>query len=316
MYQYNVSNDVTDKAVSVISAKDDKKKELEDKIKSIQDRFDLSSDATGGNLPDSNLDLEELEFKDKTDDEIKSEAESSLGQYYRSGIADIEQDIKDEADNYNAKANQLISSNEESKKNIDQYTESAKQSLSDEALKRGLARSSIVINKMEAFDRDKLDKYAELDKQLTGEMDAINFELNALEGKRKQALSDFELEYADKLNQKISSLKSELDKRRDEVTKYNNEIREKEKEYEADVAKLARQFAEADDKKTQELLEYATKNGYTNLELFKREAVYFAVDNYLKGLDPETIDYVLNSKKVQDSLPESYISTLRAKYLD
>ena len=314
MYQYYITKDTSNNAKSMLEEQDKKKKELEDKISNINSKFDLSQSSSDVELPDE-LSLEKLTFEDKSKEDIEKEATDSLAGYYNNSKNAIYEDIKNEENEYMQNIDTLKKDNLDSKEQLSSYYDEAKQSASDDALKRGLARSSIVVNKLEAFDQDKLDKYAELDRTLSNSINAINFELSALKGEQEKALSNFEIEYASKLNDKIASLTQELEDKKNEVIKYNNEIEEKEKEYEQKLASFSQELAEADNDKVMDILEYATENGYTSLDRFRTEAVYYTISQYLSSLSPEDARYVLEtSDTIKNSVPQEYYQKLYNDY--
>lgn len=314
MYQYYITNETSKSAKDVLSEQDKKKKELEDKIANINSKFDISESSSDVELPEE-LKLEKLTYEDKSKEEIEEEAKDSLATYYNNTKNSIYDDIQNKENEYLQNIDSLKSDNESAKQQLSSYYDDVKQSASDDALKRGLARSSIVINKLEAFDKDKLDKYAELDKTLSNSINAINFELSALQDEQDKALSNFEIEYASKLNDKINDLTKELEDKKSEVIKYNNEIEEKEKEYEQKLASFSQELAESNNDKITDILEYATENGYSSLDRFRTEALYYTISQYLSSLSKEDARYVLESSDaIKNSVPDSYYKKLLTDY--
>lgn len=115
----------------------------------------------------------------------------------------------------------------ESEKRISDSYETAKNNASDEAIKRGIARSSIISEQLKDFDEAKIkdvenayatarEKIAEADEKIV----SLTEELS-------KAVASYDMEEAVKINERINSLKEERTKKQNEVTEYNNALKEK-----------------------------------------------------------------------------------------
>lgn len=105
-----------------------------------------------------------------------------------------------------------------------------------EALKRGLARSSIIMNKIEEFDKGKIDSAAKIQSGLAEKLNKIDYNIASLETAREKALADADMQYAADLTKKIKELETERQKNVNEALQYNNTVTEKEAKYAADQA--------------------------------------------------------------------------------
>lgn len=115
----------------------------------------------------------------------------------------------------------------ESEKRISDSYETAKNNASDEAIKRGIARSSIISEQLKDFDEAKIkdvenayatarEKIAEADEKIV----SLTEELS-------KAVASYDMEEAVKINERINALKEERTKKQNEVTEYNNALKEK-----------------------------------------------------------------------------------------
>ena len=81
------------------------------------------------------------------------------------------------------------------------------------------------------------------------------------------------------------------------------------------MASFSQELAEADNDKVMDILEYATENGYTSLDRFRTEAVYYTISQYLSSLSPEDARYVLEtSDTIKNSVPQEYYQKLYNDY--
>lgn len=114
-----------------------------------------------------------------------------------------------------------------SEKRISDAYETAKNNAADEAIKRGIARSSIISEQLKGFDeakiRDVENAYAAAREKIAEADDKIG---NLTEELLK-AVASYDIEEAVKINERITALKEERTKKQNEVTEYNNALKEK-----------------------------------------------------------------------------------------
>ena len=94
------------------------------------------------------------------------------------------------------------SSKKDKQEIISAYT-SAKNEAKDDAIKRGLARSSIIVNTLASYDKGMLENLESEAKELESAISGYESERNLLEEQKNSALASFDIEYAVKLQDKI-----------------------------------------------------------------------------------------------------------------
>ena len=256
------------------SAKQNDRDELLKKFDDINKKYSFSDNSV------SDLNLTKLQYSAPSEEDITEKAKNSLAEYYKTGVDKINNQNIEKINKINSQIEEEKQNTENSKNNLEKYYVQAKENTSNEALKRGLGRSSIVINKLEAFDRDQIENYIQLDKELTNKLNTLNIEKNTLEAQKETALNNFDIEYALKLSQKIDSIKEEVSNTEKEVVKYNNEIALKEANY--------KQGVENDRiKNTEKLLEYEKEYGTDSLTEAKLTEKFDLAYNYLMGMSKE-----------------------------
>ncbi len=210
-------------------------KKLEEELAKIDSRFDLYG-TNAYNLPKS-VDYTELSYTPLTDDEIKKYAEDALKEYRLSGASQINDSAaRSRADLTSSKAG-LSDAALKKQQEIDSAYDAAKQSSSSDALKRGLARSSIIVNKLNALEASKAGAKADAAESLIDGLYAIDQKIADLETERLDALDEFDVLYAAKLSTEIQKQKEERRERLDEVIKYNNNLKTQNADYGLDYAK-------------------------------------------------------------------------------
>ena len=282
MYTYKFTDEQSDKIK--------KQSNLFDEFKNVDKKYSFDN---------SNITLDRMEYEAPSIEEVKQSAVDSLGSYLDSGKKNIENEYESKV----ADINSLQSANKENlisqKNDIKSTYDELKQNASEDSIKRGLARSSIIVNVLEAFDNKMLDDYANLDKEYTKKFQELEEEKSLLESQKQSALNSFDISYATKLNDKIEEINKEIEEKEKEVLEYNNQIAEKEAEYKLDQQK-----------RNQELLEYIGKYGSTALNRVKENEKYNLALSYFMSLDKdEALAELLNNDQYKVELGNFY-STL------
>ena len=231
----------------------DKKAELEKTLDKIDADYAANGNRTYGGI--SVPDLKEKEYNAPTDDEIVAAAEKELG-----ASADVKRNAlksgaQEKTNDLNAEIESVKKAGEERRKSLGEKYAVAKENAENQAIKRGIARSSIVAEQLKDLDKANIAEDAEIEKSVAGEISAINEKIQNLTDELSAAIADLDMQTAVKVNERINQLKTERQKRTDEVLEYNNKIAEKR----ASVAeKLAKNGQVADEKESDE---YAKMRG-------------------------------------------------------
>ena len=204
--------------------------EKEDLLKDLKN-FNEQIEQGIANVNKNQLSLTRLEYDAPTDDEIIKLASESLESKYKQK-KDSLTDLTTEKKNVFLSAIERAKENSQREKiEVNDSFEKAKQSVENNALKRGMARSSVVVNEVGQLERQKNSQLGEVDRELTEKIEGINSQINSLEAELSQSIKDLDMEKAVELNEKITTLKEERKAKQDEVIKYNNSISETETKY-------------------------------------------------------------------------------------
>ena len=282
MYTYKFTDEQSDKIK--------KQSNLFDEFKNIDKKYSFDN---------SDITLDRMEYQAPTKEEVEQSAIASLGSYLDSGKKDIENEYESKVSDIN----KLQSTNKDNlisqKNDLKETYQELKQNASEDSIKRGLARSSIIVNVLEAFDNKMLEDYANLDKAYTQKFQELEEEKSLLESQKQNALNSFDISYATKLNEKIEEINKEIEEKEKEVLEYNNQIAEKEAEFKLDQQD-----------RNQELLEYIGKYGSTALNRVKENEKYNLALSYFMSLDKdEALAELLNNDQYKIELGNFY-STL------
>ena len=246
MYEYKFSDEQTEKI--------NKKTAVLDSFKQIDKKYSFDNDE---------IKLERKTFTAPSTEEIQSIAEDSLQEYKLSGIDKIKTNYASKISDLDQKEIQNQQNLTSKKSQLKGVYEELKQDASNDSIKQGLARSSIIVNVLDAFDKEMLDTYSKLDSEYNSQFKKLQEEKSLLETQKKNALDAFDISYASKLNDKIEEINASIEKKQKEVDEYNKEIEKQEKE-----------FKENQEKENQELMEFINLYGKETLDRVKQQEKY------------------------------------------
>ena len=303
MNNYSVDDAITKKVASAYD-KDKEKNELDGvigTINAINDSFGLIE------IPDyEEPDFSRLDVPSKSGEEIEKEARDALADYRNTELSSLDSDFESKRDSLEQNKEDLKENKISTLSTISSTYNKARENASNDALRRGLARSSIIVSVLDAFSKDEIEDINRVEKDYVDSLNAIDFEINALDAQRKQAINDFDIAYAVKLNDKINILTSEFEKKQSEIIKYNNEIAEKEKEYQDNYNKLVADIKEKNITNASKQSELVSKYGTKALANYTKNQVFAVLDNYLAGKDKSKRIELLTSSGLKDALGANY----------
>lgn len=240
------------------------------------------------------LNLEELKYTPETDAELSKKAENSLKDYYLKAINEINDEVTRAQKDLDEYKSGLSAAAQQQKEYLDNAYTEAKKNVSDDALKRGLARSSIVVNKISALEDSKASEVSGVAAQLFDSVAKIDYDLAALESQREKALADFDISYAAKLENEIDELKEARQARYDEVVKYNNDLKKEQAKYELDYAKADAALDDALYERMKESIEGGLNEKQAAAVLSRKTD---EIGSYLNGLDKSSAVRFLEENK-------------------
>lgn len=270
MYQYSFDEKTTDK----ITDSTKKAKDIFDEFAKIDDKYIF------GDKYNYDLDLKKIDYVAPTQEEVEEKAKNTLQSYKN-------QEIKAINDNYDKKNEQINQNVEQTKENSqlakneikDTYSK-VKQDASNDAIKRGLARSSIIVNQLSNYDNKMLNELSVLASETNDKLESLSTQKNSLELEKNNALNDFDIEYAVKLQNEIDTINSDIAKAEQTALKYNNEIAEIE-------AKWAKEQNQTNYDRQADLLQIINKYGSYAIDYAKQNEKYALAKQYFSQMDKD-----------------------------
>lgn len=280
---------------------DSDRDKLEEELAKIDAEYDKA--AGGSRLPDP-PEYEKLVYDAPGDEEIAARAAEELEAERVAGVEKIESDSAAAKAAKETERTAAAERAEQTKREISDSYDAAVKAFASDALSRGLARSSVAVNKTAELESGRARALSEAAAEAEAAASAIDEELAALEAARVQALNSFDIAHAAKVTQRISELTEEREKRREEVLKYNNELLEQANKDARDKAALE------SDLYTEYLnqLKLSGELGSSDPAASARNsAKYEAVRNYLLAMNKsDAAEAVRTDDLVRGSLTDYY----------
>ncbi len=194
---------------------------VKDHLQEIEDEFASQYPVFNESIYEG-LDYKRVEMP--TAETIEREAQSDLSGYRQSNIENIQIDYLADVNSLKNKENAVQSDLDatQSELGAERVTGLAEQQAQN--ISQGIERSSIAGNRAAAFN-------AAIDKELEAALNQANTEMAEISLKReiaesefRQALENFDITYANKLENRISELTKEYSKKQAEAVEYNERI--------------------------------------------------------------------------------------------
>lgn len=295
---------------------DSKSKEIETKTKAVDDvfktfdeidkKYKITLDDKSGDY-DQTLELEKKTFEKPDDASLEKQAEDGLSEYKQKSLKQIENDYMSNKNSIEEQIQNLDSSTKENKSELKNAYESVKTSASNDAIKRGLARSSIIVNKLAEYDKGMLAEFAKIEQDYNQTFNKLNSQKSLLEVQRQNALDTFDISYAVKLSEKINSLNEKLDQKEQEIIEYNNKIEQLEKEYELEKTEKKQEYERDLNKQKLDTLKYYGEYGTNQIDMLRAKEKYEVAYNYLMSIPKdEAVQLVENNENFRNNLGSYY----------
>jgi len=313
MYTYKIDDDTTKRVNALASTKKD-----EDKLDKLIQDLESYNNMFGNisyDLTESIPDFKKMDEIDIDEDKIKSRAENELSEYKTESVNKIVNNTNAELNKLNTDKKNITDTYKDAIDETKSFYEDKKESVGQDALKRGLSRSSIVVNVLDAFDKAEVSRYSKLNDELVANINEIDNSISNLKLEQEDALNSFDIEYAVKLQDKINLLTDDLLKKQNEILKYNNEIEEKEAEYNRKYAELEKELKSANWDKEHDLMQFAGKYGVNMIAKYKENQMYEMAEKYLSSIDKTyALNELKNNENLRQLLGEDNIAKLYNKF--
>lgn len=185
---------------------------------------------------------EKIDYEKMSDEQLEEKAKNAYKEYERTAIEGIDEGIEAERETLNKSKEQAASSLDAKKSKLDELYDEAKKSLDSDVLKRGLARSSIAVERSADLEKNRAQGKSDAETEYAKAVEELALRILGLDEKKQSQMSKLEKELANKVAAKIDELKEKDEKAAVDALKYNNGIEEKSAKDKTDRLKLEQEL--------------------------------------------------------------------------
>lgn len=249
--------------------------------------------------PDS-LNLEKIDVPNKSEQEISKEAEKVINEKFEEAKKTSNKNYENKIDEILKSNEKLMSKNQENQKEINSYYDASRKETENQMLKRGLARSSIVIGELASIEGTRASDLAKLLSSFEQTLDSNEKQIQEYNNLKEQAIEELDIKKVLEIENKISSLTEEYEKAKKDAISFNNNIEKLQAEYKKDLDKQKLE-------KQKETLKLKSTYGddYFKEELHQKQ--YDFLESYLDSLEPSyALNLLLTNKEFKIMLQDKF----------
>lgn len=290
---------------------------LSGEIQKIKDKYQELIDGLASSKPEITLpkyEPEKMTYTGATDEEIAKSGADSLVEYYLKSINSINSTTSAQQKSKLNDRERALENAKDQQQYIEQVYAALKDAAEKDAVKRGIARSSIISGQKHAYDSDMASNLIKLSEDTYKEIARIDSDIDELEAEKTKALNDFDIVYAAKLAIEIENRRTERDEKAEAVQKYNNQLEKEAAEYEINRQKSEQSLikGEIDIKNA----DSETAKKYSELISERDDETYNYVKNYLSGLTAAQRKSLYSDPEFISAVGESQLAKLKSAFGD
>lgn len=232
------------------------------------------------------------------EDELRESISNALSKENETKKASKQKLTSEEIEKVLNQMQSLTQSAEGNTQNVSEIYDEERESFSMDALKRGLARSSIALLKISEIDNGKANKLNQIAENLSQELLEKEQTIQNLQTSLSDSFEKLDLELVEDIENELSKQIEELRKQQEEILEFNNNVNKLEAEYQLKLPDKLKEAEEYNKQAKQEQLKSTFK---------KSNELYLACVDYFGKLDRKTaINEFLQTQELQTVLGSAY----------
>jgi len=180
-----------------------------------------------------NLGLQKIDVPVLDKDALKSEVEKQETDKINKEKAERESASNKKIENILAEIESKKETTSETSSEINEIYDEYKISAENEAVKRGLARSSFVLLNLNGIEKSRAEALSQTATNLEKEIGKLENEITTLKNELVEALNNLDLELGENINTELKNRISEIEEKQKEAIEFNNNVSRLEAEYAA-----------------------------------------------------------------------------------
>lgn len=233
--------------------------------------------------------LQKMEYTPLTEEEINKKATSAVDEKYALKKDALTSNFENELKQTEQKAKDIKENSQVKKQELEGLYSALEEKLSNNAVKRGISRSSIIAEQIKNLGLEKVKDVLNIDNETASAIEKNAQMIDELKVKYQKAVSNLDLEKAIEINENIEKIKKEQESKIEEVLKYNNLVTRQEAELKQEVGEPSKlEISKIKSQMIKQAVDY-----YSKLPKEKRLEAFLADEEILELLGEDS--YVIGN---------------------
>ena len=233
--------------------------------------------------------LQKMEYTPLTEEEINKKATSAVDEKYALKKDALTSNFENELKQTEQKAKDIKENSQVKKQELEGLYSALEEKLSNNAVKRGISRSSIIAEQIKNLGLEKVKDVLNIDNETASAIENNAQMIDELKVKYQKAVSNLDLEKAIEINENIEKIKKEQESKIEEVLKYNNLVTRQEAELKQEVGEPSKlEISKIKSQMIKQAVDY-----YSKLPKEKRLEAFLADEEILELLGEDS--YVIGN---------------------
>ncbi|MBR2337271.1 MAG: hypothetical protein IKA61_04950 [Clostridia bacterium] len=269
----------------------EEKKKLKEKLGEIDSEYKSAPNRTYNGIAVPNV--EEKTYEMPSDEQVAKKADEEISPLYDAKIQSLNSESEFQRESVENEKDELYQRAEQSLKELKKTYDKARENTSDEAIKRGLARSSIILNQLKDLENSEINATGGILSQRDKDLSALSKKIDEIKLKLLNDTNVLNEERAKEINERLEELLEKYRAEEKEVIEYNNKLKAQKAET---LAKLksagiianetnSEEYANMIAKKTKALYSYYFAFGKNALDEIKKDRQFIIENVGEKGYD-------------------------------
>lgn len=185
------------------------------------------------------IQLDRLPTDDRSDDELLEAVKTKLNAKYGTLVSDANRSNAKKINDMNELIKKAEADAQKRKAEESELYANAEKAVENDALKRGIARSSIANGAVAEIEKSKADAVSAVEKTKYAKQSELKEKIESLQSELEELMKNYDLQMAAEQEELYEKAKKERDSANENALKYNNTITEKEVNYQDTEAAAA-----------------------------------------------------------------------------
>lgn len=272
--------------------------DIDKKFENITDKDYFPLDAFSNAIPDE-IEVEKYDVPEIDEEKLRAEITESETSKNEIEKNNLQNQTEKKTEKIYDTIESMKTASEKEKQEIQEIYDNYKVNVENDAIKRGLARSSVAILSMDNLESSRAKELSRVAENLTTSIVNAEKEISSLQKDLEISLDNLDLELAENINKELKKRIDELEEERKEAIKFNNSVEEMQADYKRKIA---------DSKNTQSAIEAKLLEEYKGAaETDKREQKLDVAMKYFNTMDKTSaLKIIINSPELARVLGEDY----------